>query len=84
MSINVYKTHIYQDKVNYKFTLCYNDFMSLLKPKSLEEKIISLLADGQCGAVELLQKIGNENGSPTKQGFYAALQLTTLSSCIKA
>lgn len=48
--------------------------MSLLRPKTLEERIISLLANGEVKTSTLLSLLEEDGGKPTKQGLYAALR----------
>ena len=47
--------------------------MSLLHPKTLEEKIVHLLQKGGMNTHDLLEKLSAKEGI-TKQGFYAALR----------
>lgn len=48
--------------------------MSILKPKSLQEMIISLLQDGEKTTGQVLSEIKGLKNKVTKQGFYAALR----------
>ncbi|MES2225513.1 MAG: hypothetical protein V4480_01755 [Patescibacteria group bacterium] len=48
--------------------------MDILKPKSIEEMVISLLRQGPLSNAELLASVRIQRGVLTKQGFYAALR----------
>ncbi len=55
--------------------------MSLLDPKSLDEKIVLLLKDGGLNTGELLSRI-QKTDAVTKQGFYAALRRLKAEDCV--
>jgi hypothetical protein len=48
--------------------------MSLLKPESLDERIIHLLQNGSLSTANLLAQLGGEGKKLSKQGFYKALR----------